>query len=68
MMSAKMVTPGLLETTVFWNKDYDLMISVNDVTNKVLARDSNYILDVLMWPKFDNCSISMREIITTSIL
>ena len=26
------------------------------------------ILDVLMWPKFGNCSISMREVITTSIL
>ena len=43
------------------------MISVHDVTN-ILLRDSNYIVDVFMWPKFSNCSISMSEVITTSIL
>ena len=68
MMSAKMATPGLLKITVFWNKGYDVIISVNDVTNKTLSHDSNYIVDVFMWPKFSNCSISMREVITTSIL
>ena len=68
MMSAEMVTPGLLKITVFWNKGYDVIISVDDVTNKILTRDSNYIVDVLMWPKFGNCSISMRKVITTSIL
>ena len=68
MMSAKMATPGLLKITVFWSKDYDVIISVDDVTNKILSRDSNYIVDVFMWPKFGNSSISMREIITTSIL
>ena len=68
MMSAKMATPGLLKITVFWNKDYDVIISVDEVTNKILSRDSNYIVDVLMWPKFGNCSISMREVITSSIL
>ena len=30
--------------------------------------DSNYIVDVFMRPKFGNVSISMREVITTSIL
>ena len=68
MMSAKMATPGLLKITVFWNKGYDVIISVDDVTNKILSRDSNYIVDVFMWPKFGNCSISMREVITNSIL
>ena len=68
MMSAKMATPGLLKIKVFWNKGYDVIISVHDVTNKILSRDSNYIVDVFMWPKFGNSSISMREIITTSIL
>ena len=65
MMPAKMAT---LKTTVFWNKGYDVIIPVNDVTNKFLSRDSNYIIDVFMWPKFGNSSISMREVITTSIL
>ena len=67
-MSAKMATLGLLKITVFWNKGYDVIISVDDVTNKILSRDSNYIVDVFMWPKFGNSSISMREVITTSIL
>ena len=68
MMSAKMATPGLLKIKVFWNKGYDVIIYVHDVTNKILSRDSNYIVDVVMWPKFGNTSISMREVIITSIL
>ena len=68
MMSAKMATPGLLKITVFWNKGYDVIISVDDVTNKILSRDSNYIVDVFMWPKFGNSSISKREVIIISIL
>ena len=68
MMSAKMATPGLLKITVFWNKGYDVIISVHDVTNKILSRDSNYIIDVVIWPKFRNCSISMIKVIITSIL
>ena len=68
MMSAKMATLGLLKIKVFWNKGYDVIIFVHDVTNKILSRDSNYIVDVVMWPKFGNSSISMKEIIITSIL
>ena len=43
MMSAKLATLGLLKVKVFWNKGYDVKISVYDVTNKILLRDSNYI-------------------------
>ena len=68
MMSVKMATPGLLKITVFWNEGYDVIIPVNEVTNKVLSRDSNYTVDVFMWPKFGKSSISVREVITTSIL
>ena len=68
MMSAKMATPGLFRITVFWNKGYDVIISINDVTKKMFSRDSNYIADVFMRPKLGNCSVSMREVITTSIL
>ena len=50
MMSAKMAIPDLLKTTVFWNKGYDVIITTNDVTNKILSGDSNYIVDVVMWP------------------
>ena len=68
MMSAKMATPDLFKTTVSWNKGYDVIIPVDDVTDKILSRNSNYIVDMFMWLKFGNSSISMREAITISIL
>ena len=61
-----MATQGLLKITVFWS--YDVIIPVDGVTNKILSRDSQYIVDEFMWPKFRNSSISMREVITISIL
>ena len=68
MMSTKRASPGLLKITVFWNKGYDVKVSVDDITNKIVSRDLNHTVDVFMWPKFGNCSISMKEVITTSIL
>ena len=72
MMSAKLATPGLLKIMVgimvFSNKGYDVIIPVDDVKNNILSRGLNYIVDVFMWPKFGNSSISMKEVITTSIL
>ena len=67
MMSAKMATQSFLKITVLWNEDYDI-IAGNEVTNKILSQDSNYIVDVFMWLKFGNSSISMRDVIITSIL
>ena len=67
MVSAKMATPGLLKIKDFWNKGYDVIVFAN-VTNKISSHDLNYILDVVMWPKFGNSSTSMREVIITSIL
>ena len=49
MMSAKMATLGLLEIKIFWNKGYDVLNFVNEVTNKILSGESNYIVDVIMW-------------------
>ena len=54
MMSAKLDTLDLLKINAFWNKGYDIIISFHDVTNKVLSLDSNYIVGVVMWPKFGN--------------
>ena len=68
LISEKMSTPGLLKITALWNKCYDVIIHVDDVTNKILLRDSNHIKDDFMWPKFGNSNISMRDVITTSIL
>ena len=68
MMSAKMATLGLLKIKVFWNKGYDIIISAHDLTSKILLLDSNYIVDVVMWPKFGNSGTSTREVIITSFL
>ena len=47
-MSAKMAILGLLKFRVFSNKDYDVIISVYDVTNKILSPGSSYIVDMVM--------------------
>ena len=66
MISAKLATPGLLK--VFWNKSYDVITSAHDFTNEILSIDLNYISDMVMWPKFGDSSIPMREVVITSIL
>ena len=48
MMLAKLATPGLLKTKTVSNKDYDVMISVHDVTSKISSRDSNQIVNGVM--------------------
>ena len=68
MMSAKLATPGLLKIKVFENKGHDVIISVHDAINKILLRDSNYIVDLVIWPKSGNSSIYMREVIINWIL
>ena len=35
MMSVKIATIGLLNVKAFWNKTYDVIISVYDVTNEI---------------------------------
>ena len=68
MMSLKMDTLGHLKKKVFWNKGYDVIMYGRDVINKILSRYSNYIVEVVIWQKFGNRSISTREVIITSIL
>ena len=45
-MSAKMASPGLPKIKIFWDKGHDVIISVDDAINKILSRDSNYIVYV----------------------
>ena len=68
MTSAKMATLGLLKIEVFRNKGCDVIISVYDIINKNLSRDSNFIVDLVMLPKFGNFRTTMREVIITSLL
>ena len=46
MMSAKLATLGLLKIKKFGNSGYGVIISVHNVTSKVLSCDSNDIVDV----------------------
>ena len=48
MMSAKLATPSLLKIKIFRNEVYDVIITDYDVSNKVLSRDLDYIVDMLM--------------------
>ena len=60
--SAEMATPGLPKIKVYCYKGYLVIIYVYEVTNKILSRDSNHIVDVVMCPRFGNASISVREV------
>ena len=53
MISTKLHAVGLPKIKVFWNKGYDIIIYVNDVTDKVLPLDANYTADVVE-PQFYN--------------
>ena len=53
---------------VLLTSEHNVMIYVHDVTNQILLLVSNYIADVIVWPKFRNSSIYMREVIINSIL
>ena len=68
MISAKMVTLGVLKIKVFWNKGYYVIIFVRDATNKILSRNSNHFLDVVLWSKLGNSGPSMRQVIITLVL
>ena len=62
MMSAKLATSGLLKIKILWKKDYDVIVFPHEVTNKISSPDWNCNKNV-MWPKFGNSSISVREVI-----
>ena len=42
-------------------KDYDAIISVHDVTNKIILINSNLFVDLVIWQKFGNSSISSLQ-------
>ena len=65
LMSAKLATPNL-KIKIFWNKGCDVIIPHYNITNKTLLCDSNNIVDVVMWIKSANSSMSMREVIIMS--
>ena len=67
-MSAKIIIVGLNRVKVFLNKVYDIIIFVNDATNKFLSIEWSYIVGVIIRSKFGNSSTSMKEVNITSTL
>ena len=67
-MWPKLVTLDLLKIKVFQNKSYGAIIFVHIVINKILSCDSNYVVDVVMWPTFGNSSVSMGKVIIALVL
>ena len=68
MMLAKVATQGLLKINIFFNKGYGVINSVYDVINKNVSPESNFIVGVIMWPRFGNSSTSMSEVHVNPIL
>ena len=68
MMSGKLASLGLLKVKLFWSKGYGFIIFAHEVTKQIFTPGSNYIADVVMLPKLGNSSISMGEVIITTIL
>ena len=48
MISGKLSTARLLKVKMFSGKDYDFIIYVHGVVNKVLSCESSYFVDVVM--------------------
>ena len=62
----------LLQAFVTW-KYFKIRVTTSKLlsmtsSEKISLRDWNYIVEVVMWSKFGDSSISMREFIITSIL
>ena len=57
IISAKVATPVFLKINAFWNKSYDVTISAHDVTIGISSLDSNYTVDLFMWPMSYNSNI-----------
>ena len=51
-----MATLVVLKLKLFCSKSYDVITSVYDVASRISSADSNYIVDVIMWPKFGKLS------------
>ena len=53
---------------LYWKKGYEATSSAHDISDKILSSESNYTVDVVIWPKFGNSIISMRKIIITNFI
>ena len=52
MMTPKLAALSFHKMKVFSNNSFCMKIPVHEITSKILLRESNYILDAIMWSKF----------------
>ena len=62
MLSAKMAAQNFLKRKLFLNNSYDVIVSAHGVSNKILSRDSNYIVILSCDQSLVTLSISMTSI------
>ena len=67
MISANLATISFLQIKPFWNEGFGVITFAHDLNNKILWCDSNYTVDVVLWPKFGNSSVEPREVIKTTL-
>ena len=48
MISTNLVALDRLKVKVFLNKSYYVLVSIHNVNNKILSRDSNDIVNMIM--------------------
>ena len=50
MKSVKLATLDFLKVKIkmFWNKGYDVITFAHDIANKLLSRDSNHFVDLVI--------------------
>ena len=65
---AKLAILDLFKISLFWNKVYNVIINAYGVINKIFSTDTIYIVNAVMWPKYGNSDISMKEVIIALIL
>ena len=63
MIPIKLATQDIFKIKVFWNEEYDFITSVYSVINESFSRVLNYVVDLVIWPKFGNSSISFTEVV-----
>ena len=67
MISANLATISFLQIKPFWNEGFGVITFAHDLNNKILWCDSNYTVDVVLWPKFGNSSVEPREVVKTTL-
>ena len=62
VISVLIMSAKLRLLRAFWKKGYGIIIAVQDLSNKILSLEQNFVVDAVMWSEFGNSSSCMREV------